>query len=82
MAQNLTYSYLVAWIIGGLILLTMLLLRSARRPLWLSTGLMAFGAAGVLSLGLGLASWQLTLGLAVLAAGLGAAVGYGIRRLA
>ena len=82
MAQNLTYSYLVAWILGGLVLLTMLLLRTERRPLWLSTGLMAFGAAGVLSLGLGLASFQLALVFALLAAGVGAALGYGIGRLA
>lgn len=82
MAENLTYSYLVAWILGGLILLTMLLLRTQRRPLWLSTGLMAFGAAGVLSLGLGLLPWHLTLGLAMLAAGLGVALGYGVGRLA
>lgn len=82
MAENFTYSYLVAWILGGLILLTMTLLRTAQRPLWLASGLMAFGAVGVLSLGLGLASVQLTLGFAVLAAGVGAAMGYGIARLA
>jgi hypothetical protein len=80
-AQNLTYSYLVAWIVGGLMLLIMLLLRTRRRPLWLSFGLIGFGAAGFLALGLGVGAWNLTLVYALVTAALGAAVGYGVMRI-
>jgi hypothetical protein len=79
--QSLTYAYLVAWIVGGLVLVTLLLLRTQWQPLWLSVGLMAFGAAGFLALGLGLGGWPVTLSCALLAGLVGVAAGLGLSRL-
>jgi hypothetical protein len=79
--QSLTYAYLVSWIVGGLVLVTLLLLRTQWQPLWLSVGLMAFGAAGFLALGLGLGGWHVTLASAVLAGLVGVACGLGLSRL-
>ncbi|MDB4972164.1 MAG: hypothetical protein JWN48_505 [Myxococcaceae bacterium] len=81
MLQNLTYAYLVAWIVGGLILTTALLLRPERKALWLSFGLIGFGATGFVSLGLGLGSWNLTLLYGVCAGMLAGLLGYGVSRL-
>ena len=78
MAQNLTYAYLVAWIVGGLMLLTMLLLRTQRKPLWLSFGCIGFGAAGFLALGFGVGTSTLTLAYAAVAALVGSALGYAV----
>ena len=77
----LTYAYLVTWILGGLVLVTVVFMRPRRRPYWLALAPMAFGATGFLSLGFGVPELPLTLVYAGLAALLGGALGVGIERL-
>jgi hypothetical protein len=77
----LTYAYLVTWILGGLVLVTVIFMRPRRRPYWLALGPMAFGATGFLSLGFGVPQLPLTLVYAGLAALLGGGLGVGIERL-
>lgn len=77
----LTYSYLVTWILGGLVLVTVLFMRPRLRPYWLALALMAFGATGFVTLGLGVPAVPLTLVYAALAALLGGALGFGIERI-
>lgn len=77
----LTYAYLVTWILGGLVLVTIVFMRPQRRPYWLALALMAFGATGFLSLGFGVPELPLTLVYAGVAALLGVALGVGIERL-
>lgn len=50
----LVNSHLIAWIAGGLILLTSLLMRSKLRPYALSFALIGYGGAGFVAHGLGL----------------------------
>lgn len=77
----LTYAYLVTWILGGLVLVTIAFMRPRRRPYWLALALMAFGASGFLSLGFGVPPLPLTLVYAGLSGSLGAGLGYGIGRI-
>jgi hypothetical protein len=77
----LTYSYLVTWILGGLVLVTVIFIRPQLRPYWLALALMAFGATGFVTLGLGVPALPLTLVYAAVAGVLGGAVGFGIERI-
>ena len=79
MHRNLTYSYLVAWIIGGLMLVVVLLLRTERRPYSAAFASIAFGAAGFLSLGFNLADWMQVFWYAVGAGVVGGALGYAMQ---
>lgn len=79
--MTLTYSYLVSWILGGLTLVTIVFLRTRRRPYWLSLALMSFGATGFLALGFAAGPTQQTLLYAGVAALCGAALGVGIERI-
>ncbi|MET0287981.1 MAG: hypothetical protein ABW352_26055 [Polyangiales bacterium] len=77
----LTYSFLVTWIGGGLILLAMLALRTARRPYSLALAAIAYGLTGFLGTGFGVTP-RLTLVLISLGAALvAAALGYGLQRV-
>ncbi|HEX5657186.1 MAG TPA: hypothetical protein VFX59_08320 [Polyangiales bacterium] len=77
----LTYSFLVAWIGGGLVLLAMLALRTERRPYPVALAALGYGVTGFLGTGFGVTP-RLTLVLGALgAAALGAALGYGLSRL-
>lgn len=71
----LTFSYLAAWIAGGIALLTILLLGTARRPYSLAFALIGYGGAGTVSVALGLPVLH-----ALAAAGAGGAVlgGFGL----
>ena len=80
-AVGLTYAYLIAWMAGGLALWTMLLMQTRRRPIALAFALIGFGAAGFITQGLGMGSWQSVLSSAVLASALGGLLGYVIERL-
>jgi uncharacterized membrane protein YjjB (DUF3815 family) len=73
----LTYSFLVAWIGGGLILLAMLALRTERRPYSLALAVLGYGLCGFLCTGFGVSP---RLPAALGAAVLGAALGYGMSR--
>jgi hypothetical protein len=77
----LTYSYLVSWILGGLVLVTIVFMRPQLRPYWLALALMGFGATGFVTLGLGVPALPLTLVYAALAGLLGGGLGFGIERI-
>lgn len=77
----LTYSYLVTWILGGLVLVTVVFMRPQLRPYWLALSLMAFGATGFVALGLGVPALPLTLVYAAVAGVVGGALGFGIERI-
>jgi hypothetical protein len=77
----LTYSYLVTWILGGLVLVTVVFMRPQLRPYWLAMALMAFGATGFVTLGLGVPRLPLTLIYAAIAGLVGGALGVGIERI-
>jgi hypothetical protein len=77
----LTYSYLVTWILGGLVLVTVVFIRPQLRPYWLALALMAFGATGFVTLGLGVPALPLTLLYAALAGLAGGALGFGLERI-
>jgi len=78
---TLTYAYLVSWILGGLGLLTMVVMRTQLRPYWLAVAPMSFGATGFLLLGSGLAPLAQIPIYAAVAALLGATLGLGLDRL-
>jgi hypothetical protein len=78
---TLTYAYLVTWILGGLALLTIVFMRTQRRPYWLAIGLMAFGATGFVMLGSKLAPLPQTAIYAGALGVLGALFGFGVERL-
>lgn len=69
----LVHGYLICWLVGGVGLLTMLLLRTARRPAGLLLALIGFGGAGFVAEGVGLPS---SLESAVLGAIILGVVGY------
>ncbi|MET0341986.1 MAG: hypothetical protein ABW252_13355 [Polyangiales bacterium] len=69
----LVHGYLIAWLVGGVGLLTMLLLRTTRRPAGLLLALIGFGGAGFVAEGVGLPS---SLQSAVLGAVIFGVVGY------
>jgi hypothetical protein len=74
----LTYSFLVAWIGGGLIVLAMLALRTERRPYALALAALGYGVTGFLCTGFGV---QPRLMLSLAAGGgaaVGALLGYGV----
>lgn len=77
----LTYSYLVTWILGGLVLVTVVFIRPQLQPYWLALALIAFGATGFVTLGLGVPALPLTFVYAALAGLVGGALGFGIERL-
>lgn len=77
----LTYSYLVTWILGGLVLVTVVFMRPQLRPYWLALALMAFGATGFVTLGLGVPALPLTLVYAALASVVGGGLGFGLGRI-
>jgi uncharacterized membrane protein YjjB (DUF3815 family) len=71
----LTYSFLVAWIGGGLVLLAMLALRTERRPYPVALAMLGYGVCGFLCTGFGVAPrLPAALGAALLAGALGYAV--------
>lgn len=78
----LTYSFLLAWIGGGLTLLAMLALRTQRRPYAIALAAIGYGATGFLSTGFGLEPRLMQLLAALVAALLAGALGYGISLLA
>ena len=69
----LVHGYLISWLIGGLGLLTMILLRTRRQPAALMLALIGFGGAGFVAQGLGLPS---SLQSAMLGATILGVVGY------
>jgi uncharacterized membrane protein YjjB (DUF3815 family) len=69
----LVHGYLISWLVGGIGLLIMLLLRTERRPAGLLLALMGFGGAGFAAEGLGLPS---SLQSAMLGATILGVVGY------
>lgn len=69
----LVHGYLICWLVGGVGLLTMLLLRTARRPAGLLLALVGFGAGGFVAEGLGQPSSLRSATLAALVLGL---IGY------
>lgn len=71
----LVYGYLIAWIAGGVGLITTLLLPIRRAPIPLLFGLLGFGGAGFAAHGLAIGPWQLTAGCAALSGLLLAALG-------
>jgi hypothetical protein len=77
----LTYSFLLSWVGGGLVLLAVLALGTAHRPYALALAALGYGATGFLCTGFGLAPRLMVL-LAALGGGIvGAAIGYGLTRL-
>lgn len=74
----LTYSFLVAWIGGGLVLLAMLALRTERRPYALALAMLGYGVCGFLCTGFGVAP---RMPAAIGAALVGGALGFGVSRL-
>jgi hypothetical protein len=78
---GLTYAYLIAWIVGGLALWTMLLLSTRRRPIALAFALMGFGGGGFLAQGLGVTPSQSVLMTAIAAAAAAWLLGYIVERL-
>jgi hypothetical protein len=72
---------LVTWILGGLVLVTVVFMRPQLRPYWLGLGLMGFGATGFVALGLGVPALPLTLVYAAIAGIVGGALGIGIARI-
>ena len=69
----LVHGYLISWLVGGLGLLTMILLRTRRQPAALMLALIGFGGAGFIAQGLGLPS---SLQSAMLGATIMGVVGY------
>jgi hypothetical protein len=72
---------LATWIAGGVVLATLLLVRSERQPFALAFALLGFGGGGFAARALGYASWQVTLASALLACLLLAGFGYALQRL-
>ena len=79
--MELLFSYFGAWLAGGVALLTMLLLGTKRRPLWLAFALMGYGGVGIAARALGFQPWQRALGAAIGCAFVLALLGYVLQRL-
>ncbi len=77
----LTYSFLVAWIGGGLVLLAMLALRTERRPYPLALAAVGLGLTGFLCTGYGVTPRLMVMLGALGGASIGAALGYGLMRM-
>jgi uncharacterized membrane protein YjjB (DUF3815 family) len=76
-----TYSFLLSWVGGGIALLAMMLLRTARRPYELALAALGYGAGGFLGVGFGLGRPASVALAALSGAVLGGALGYGLGRL-
>ena len=72
----LVHGYLISWLVGGLGLLTMILLRTRRQPAALMLALIGFGGTGFVAQGLGLPS---SLQSAMLGATILGVVGYALQ---
>jgi len=78
----LTFSFFAAWLAGGVVLLTSLLLRTRTKPYALAFALMGYGGAGVAAQVLALAPWRETVGGAAACALVLALIGYMLQRSA
>lgn len=75
------YSFIAAWIAGGIVLATQLLLPTDSRPFALSFALLGFGSAGLGARALGYGAVPDALAIASLACALLGALGYALQRV-